>query len=89
MEKYKVQLKNRLVSVSGSAALLIAAACSPDLNITNPNNPDVARAISTPGDVRNLIGTAYNGAYLGMQGGARPYPGIATGVMADNMTMSF
>ena len=55
MEKYTVQLKNRLVFLSGSAALLLAAACSPDLNISNPNNPHVARAIASPGDVRNLI----------------------------------
>jgi hypothetical protein len=84
-----VQLNNRYVTMGGMGALLFAMACSPDLNITNPNNPDVARAISTPGDVRNLIGSSYNGAYLGMQGAARPYPGIATGVMADNITMSF
>ncbi len=84
-----MQLTSRWVSASGTAALLLAAACNPDLNVTNPNNPDVARAIATPGDVRNLIGSAYNSAYLGMQGGARPYPGIATGVMADNITMSY
>lgn len=75
--------------LGGTAGLLFLVACNPDLNITNPNNPDVARAISTPGDVRNLIGSSYNGAYLGMQGAARPYPGIATAVMADNITMSF
>src|SRR6476620_3847490 len=85
----KVQLKNRLLSVAGGAALLYAAACSPDLTIANPNNSDVGRAISTAGDVRTRIGTGFNGAYLGMQGSARPYPGIATGVMADNVTMSF
>ena len=72
-----------------SAIVALAAACNPDLNVTNPNNPDVERAISTPGDVRNLIGNAYNGAYLAMQGNARPYPGIATGVMADVISMSF
>jgi hypothetical protein len=69
--------------------MLSVAACNPDLNITNPNNPDVARAIATPGDVRNLMGNAYNGAYLGMQGAARPYPAAATSVMADNLSASF
>jgi len=71
--------------VAAFAIVALAAACNPDLNVTNPNNPDVGRAISTPGDVRNLIGNSYNGAYLAMQGNARPYPGIATGVMADVM----
>jgi hypothetical protein len=85
-----VQTIKRLTELAGGAALLLAAAaCNPDLNISNPNNPDVARAISTPGDVRNLIGSSYNGAYLGMQGGARPYPAAATSVMADNLTASF
>jgi hypothetical protein len=85
-----VQTIKRLIVLAGGAGfLLAAAACNPDLNITNPNNPDVARAISTPGDVRNLIGSSYNGAYLGMQGSARPYPGAATAVMADNLTASF
>ena len=75
--------------VRGAAAMLTLAACNPDLNITNPNNPDVARAIATPGDVRNLIGSSYNSAYIGMQGGARPYPAAATAVMADALTASF
>ncbi len=72
---------------------LAATACDPDLNVTNPNAPDVARAIATPGDVRQLIGSSYNTWYLGMQGCAvapcEPNPGIATGVMADNMTMAY
>ena len=77
-------------SLAGGAALLLTmAACNPDLEITNPNNPDVARAIATPGDVRNLMGNAYNTAYVGMQGSARPYPAAATSVMADNLSASF
>jgi starch-binding outer membrane protein, SusD/RagB family len=77
------------------AAVLLAAACNPDLNITNPNNPDVARAIATPGDVRQLIGSSYNSWYVGMQsaccnnGNAEPDPGIMTAIMADNMTATF
>ena len=77
----------------GAAALALAAACSPDLNITNPNQPDVARAISSGSDVRQLIGSSYNTAYLAMQGCAggacEPDPGVATSVMADVFTMAF
>src|SRR5512141_2823281 len=84
----------RSASLACSAVIAaLATACNPDLNVTNPNAPDVARAISTPSDVRSLIGSAYNSVYLGMQGcyggSCSPNPGIATGVMADVMTMSF
>ena len=85
-----MKIVNRAGALASGAALLLAsAACNPDLNVTNPNNPDVARAIATPGDVRNLIGNAYNTAYVGMQGSARPYPAAATSVMADNLSASF
>lgn len=85
-----MQFNNRVKFLIGAVTLVLSAgACNPDLEITNPNNPDVERAIATPGDVRNLIGNSYNGAYLAMQGNARPYPGIATGVMADVISMSF
>ena len=84
-----MRYRYRAGTVAGGALLAALTACNPDLNITNPNNPDVARAIATPGDVRNLIGSSYNTAYLGMQGAARPYPAAATSVMADNLTASF
>jgi len=82
--------RTRLVTLVGSvAAVSLAGACNPDLNITNPNAPDVERAVSTPGDVRQLIGSSYNTWYLNVQGNSRPYPGVATAVMADNFTMAF
>ncbi|MEO7366906.1 MAG: RagB/SusD family nutrient uptake outer membrane protein [Gemmatimonadaceae bacterium] len=89
-----MNFKNRLTTLAGGAAVLaLVAACNPDLNVTNPNAPDVARAIATPSDVRQLIGSSYNTAYLAQQGCAAgscsPNPGIATGVMGDVMTMAF
>lgn len=89
-----MNFKNRLATLAGSAAVLaLAGACNPDLNVTNPNAPDVGRALSTPSDVRSLIGSSYNSVYLGMQGcyggECEPDPGIATGVMADVMTMAY
>jgi hypothetical protein len=89
-----MNFRNRFGALAGSAVVLaFVGACNPDLNVTNPNAPDVARAISTPSDVRSLIGSSYNGVYLGMQGcyggSCSPNPGIATGVMADVMTMAF
>jgi hypothetical protein len=82
--------RNRLAALAASVGVVaFVSACHPDLDITNPNAPDVARAVSTPGDVRTLIGNAFNTWYLGMQGNAEPVPGLATAVMADNMTMAF
>ena len=73
------------------AVLALAGACSHDFNVTNPNAPDVARAIATPSDVRQLIGSSFNTLYISMQGKVdqEPLPGLAVAVMADNMTMSF
>lgn len=86
-------LIHKLTTLTGGAALIaLPAACNPDLNMTNPNNPDVARAIATPGDVRQLIGSAYNTWYLGIQSGGaagEPDPGLATGAMADSWSMGF
>lgn len=85
-----MNFKNRIAAFAGSVAVVaLAGACSPELNVTNPNAPDVARAIASPGDVRQLIGSSYNNWYLSMQGNAEPVPGVAIGVMADNMTMAF
>ncbi len=89
-----MNFRNRFATLAGSAAVLaFAGACNPDLEVTNPNAPDVARAIASPGDVRQLIGSSYNTWYLGMQGCAggacEPTPGVATDVMADVATMAY
>ena len=84
--------KTRFAALAASVGIVaLAGACKPDLNITNPNAPDVARAVATPGDVRNLIGASFNTWFFGMQGtdACGPCPGLATSVMADNMTMAF
>ena len=61
--------KTRIAALAASVGIVaLAGACKPDLNITNPNTPDVARAISSPGDVRNLIGGSFNTWFFGMQG---------------------
>src|SRR4051812_46649980 len=86
-----MNFRYRIAALTGGAALVaLAGACNPDLNVTNPNAPDVSRAVSSPGDVRNLIGSSYNTVYYSMQGpGNEPVPGIALGVMGDNITMAF
>lgn len=85
-----MNLYRKSAVVAGSAMLIaLAASCKPDLNVTDPNSPDVTRALASAGDVRNLIGNAFNTWHRGMQGGSEPVPGVATAVMADNFTMSF
>ena len=54
----------RYVHLVGGAAILLAAACSTDLDITNPNNPDVERALKTPEDVVNISKSTVNSWYL-------------------------
>jgi len=49
-----------VVSVAG---LLIGSACN-NLDVTNPNNPDVARALASPEDVKNISISTMNSWYL-------------------------
>jgi hypothetical protein len=84
--------KTRFATLAASVGIVaLAGACKPDLEITNPNAPDVARAVASPGDVRNLIGNSFHTWFFAMQGtdDCGPCPGLATSVMADNMTMAF
>jgi len=53
----------RLYTLAGTAAVLFVGACN-DLEVTNPNNPDVARALASPDDVRNISISTINGWYL-------------------------
>lgn len=85
-----MKFNNRIATLTGSVGILaLAGACNPDLNVTNPNAPDVARAIATPGDVRQLIGSSFNTWYLTHQGNQEPDPSVMVGVMADNLTMAY
>jgi hypothetical protein len=76
----------KLGSALGAAALMMSAACSQDLLVSNPNNPDVARAIASPADVQSLAVSSINSWYL-----ATTYidPWCGLSVTADNMTANF
>jgi len=56
-------LKN-FYSIAGAAAVLVAAGACNDLDVKNPNNPDVARALASPEDVRNISISTVNSWYL-------------------------
>jgi len=49
--------------VVGAAALVLGSGCA-DLDVTNPNNPDIQRALASPQDVQNLAVSTINSWYL-------------------------
>lgn len=71
--------------MAGAAAVLFAGACN-DLEITNPNNPDVARALASPDDVRNISISTVNSWYLAS---THYEPFTALCVTADACTSNF
>lgn len=54
---------NRLYAMVGVAALVLTGSCN-DLDVTNPNNPDIERALSSPEDVISLSISTLNSWYL-------------------------
>jgi hypothetical protein len=69
------------------AAVLVAAACA-DLDVTNTNDPDKERALSTPGDVETLISGTFRTWYLNwMEIGDSPAGTFSC--MADQHTASW
>ncbi len=75
----------RLYSIAGAAAVLVAGACN-DLEITNPNNPDVARALASAEDVRNISISTINSWYLAS---THYEPFTALCVTSDSCTANF
>lgn len=66
-------------------ALVAAAACV-DLEVTNPNNPDIARALASPADVARIAQSSVNSWYLA----ATHYePAMMLQVTADVATANF
>ena len=73
-----------LLAVVGLA--VFGAACQTDLDITNPNNPDVERALATAEDVQNIAISTVNSWYLAS---TSIYPYMMLGVTADVLTANF
>ena len=53
----------RLYTMVGAAALIAGGGCG-DLEVTNPNDPDVERALVSAEDVKNLAISTMNEWYL-------------------------
>lgn len=76
----------KLFWLPGVAALILTASCNPDLNITNPNNPDVERALASGADVKTIAVSTVNSWYRG----STYYEGlIMLCVTADSCTANF
>jgi len=57
-------VKNRILrSILAPAAMLSVAACA-ELDVANPNNPDIARALASPEDVARIAKSSVNSWYL-------------------------
>ncbi|NNK61761.1 MAG: hypothetical protein HKO98_01010 [Gemmatimonadetes bacterium] len=74
----------RLLALTG--LLAVAGTACADLEVTNLNNPDRDRAISTPGDVENLIAGAYTNVWAVIH---YSYPGAAFSTAADAHSSSW
>jgi hypothetical protein len=81
----------KLYTMVGAGALLFGSACG-DLEVTNPNNPDIARALASPNDVKNLAVSSYRSWYFAnvlaiaaSEGSAE----LAMSVTADMATANF
>jgi starch-binding outer membrane protein, SusD/RagB family len=81
-----MQTIRKLGTALAGVALLFGAACSQDLNVTNPNNPDVKRALANASDVQSLAVSSVNAWYTGST--ARD-PWVMFNVTGDLMTMNF
>ncbi len=82
-----MRISKRLGGLSAGVMLVLAsAACQTDLDVTNPNNPDVERALATAEDVQNIAISSVNSWYM-----ASTYyePYMMLGVTADVLTGNF
>lgn len=79
-------MKTRILrSILAPAAMLSVAACA-ELDVTNTNNPDIARALASPEDVAKIAKSSVNSWYL-----ASTYfePYMMLQVAADASTANF
>ena len=66
--------------------IYLISGCDIDLNVENQNQPDKARALTSPSDIENLIGGAYNSYFYATEGWT---PAHGLSVIADEQTSSW
>lgn len=75
----------RIGALAGSGALVLSAACA-ELNVTNPNNPDIDRATASAADLQSISSSVMNSWYFFAEW-IDPY--FAMMVTADVLTSNF
>ncbi len=78
-------MKRYIQGAALAGAIVLGGACV-DLDVTNPNEADRARVLTSPTDVQSLISTSYRAYFDHVQ---QTNPGIPTAAMADNLTGGF
>jgi starch-binding outer membrane protein, SusD/RagB family len=76
----------RIGRLAGAVLLSLTGACGLDLEVTNPNNPDLRRALASPEDVKSIAISSLNSWYTGSTS-QEPYMMMA--VTADVLTGNF
>ena len=73
-------------NIIAAAALLVASACAPLLDVKNNDAPDVLRALATPSDVKNVAASSLNTWYINATT-VEPY--LMFDVTADHATANY
>jgi starch-binding outer membrane protein, SusD/RagB family len=77
---------SKLGFIVGAAGILLSAGCKPGLDVVNPNQPDIPRALASSTDVKALASGSVNTWYLGS---TAVEPWIMFSVTSDAGTMNF
>lgn len=80
-----MKLNRAVGTLLGGVALLASSACA-DLDVANPNNPDIRRALSSPEDVVNIANSTLFNWYRSV---TYLQPFAALSVTSDNHTANF
>lgn len=84
--KHTMAITRKLGVLTAATVLSFSAACSTDLDISNPNNPDVERVLSSPEDVVALANGSMNSWWLTS---TFYEPTVMSSVTADILTMNY
>lgn len=76
----------QLGTVAMAGCILLGAGCKPSLDVTNPNQPDIPRALATPQDVKTLASSSFNTWYFAS---TTEETYVMLAVTSDASTMNF
>ena len=77
-------MMRNLTRFGALAAVLCLGACDNELVVTNPNDPEQKRALATPGDAENMMGSYYRRWHAGLYDGLGNIEGMANVMSFQN-----